>query len=69
MRLPSAQPKYNQDIQAKLLQQIETEDAQNHKRGRDVEISPARLIIKSPNGSRWSITVSNAGTLSAVVVV
>jgi len=44
---------------------IERADAENHKRNRDVEVSPGRLIIKSPNGTRWSIEVSNSGVISA----
>lgn len=40
-------------------------DAENHKRNRDVEIGNGRLILTSPNGTRWNITVSNAGAISA----
>lgn len=48
--------------------QIEQADRENHKRGRDVEISSARLILTSPNGTRYSITVDNAGTISATSI-
>jgi hypothetical protein len=47
---------------------IERADAENHKRNRDVEVSPGRLIIKSPNGTRYSIEVSNAGVISATAL-
>jgi hypothetical protein len=57
------------------------EDAQNHKRGRDLEVgavplippdptkvNPIRLILTSPNGTRWSILVDDAGALSTVAI-
>jgi hypothetical protein len=47
---------------------VQRADDENHKRNRDVEISPGRLIIKSPNGTRYSIEVSNAGVISATAL-
>jgi hypothetical protein len=34
----------------------------------DVEIVRRRLILQSPNGTLWSVTVSNTGVLSATAV-
>lgn len=49
--------------------QLEQEDARNLKRDQDAELAgAARLILRSPNGARWSITVSNAGAISAVAL-
>ena len=45
--------------------QIELADRENHKRGRDIEVEPGRLILTSPDGTRWNITVDNAGSISA----
>lgn len=43
---------------------IIAEDERNFKRGRDVELARGeRLILRSPNGSRWVVTVDNAGAL------
>lgn len=50
---------------AEWRRQIERSDAENHKRNRDVEIGRARLILTSPNGTRYEVTVDNTGTLSA----
>lgn len=44
---------------------LERADAENHKRGRDIEVAPARLILTSPDGTRWTITVDNTGTIAA----
>jgi hypothetical protein len=68
MRLPDPPEKYSQDHQSDVQVRLEAEDAQNRKKGRDVEIGSARLILTSPDGARWSVTVDNAGVLSASVV-
>ena len=68
MKLPQAKPTYSQVDDQTARSLIERADADNLKKGRDIEVSPGRLIIKSPNGSRWSITVSNAGAISAVAL-
>lgn len=47
---------------------IEQADRENHKRGRDVEIGAARLILTSPNGSRWSLSVDDLGAVSATAL-
>ena len=53
---------------AELKRDIERRDAQNHKRGRDVEVGEGRVILTSPNGTRFSLTVSNTGVLTATPV-
>jgi len=65
MKLPPAPPLYNQREDQTARSMIERADSENHKRARDVEISPGRLIIKSPDGTRWSIEVDNSGNVSA----
>ena len=47
---------------------LELADVQNHKRDQDIEVGAARLIIKSPNGTRYEVKVSDSGTLSASTV-
>lgn len=64
MRLPSATAKYDRSVEANRIQQIEQADAQNLKRGRDVEFRQNRLILTSPNGTRYKVVVDNAGVLS-----
>jgi len=48
--------------------QLEQADRENHKRNQDVEIGQARLILTSPNGSRYEVTVDNTGTISATAI-
>lgn len=68
MKLPAPSSGYSRADQQEVRRQIELEDQQNHKRNRDVEIGVGRLILTSPNGTRYSIVVSNAGVISAVAV-
>jgi hypothetical protein len=68
MKLPLPPMGYSIADQRELRRTVEAEDAQNHKRNRDVEIGVGRLILTSPNGTRYSIVVSNAGVISAVAV-
>lgn len=65
MRLPPAPVVYTQEAEQTMRSLVQQADIQNHKRNRDVEISPGRLILKSPDGTRWSIEVDNAGVVSA----
>lgn len=68
MKLTNAPASYSQRDQQDVRRTMELEDQQNHKRNRDVEIGEARLILTSPNGTRYSISVSNAGVISTVAV-
>lgn len=65
MRLPPSPSVYSQQDDQTMRAMVQQANDQNHKRNRDVEISPGRLILKSPDGTRWSIEVDNAGVVSA----
>ena len=68
MRLPSPPAMFQTSYQSALNVQIEQADDLNHKKLQDVEIGEARLILRSPNGSRFSVTVDNSGNLSAAAL-
>jgi hypothetical protein len=69
VKLPYPPQAYDPNEQARARFQLEQEDAHNFKRDRDVELAGGpRLILRSPDGSRWSITVSNVGVISAVAL-
>lgn len=68
MKLPLPSQTYDASREADRNRQIEAADASSHKRGRDVEVSPGRLILKSPDGTRWSIEVDNSGTITAAAI-
>lgn len=65
LNLSSPPPAYTLSDQASLRAQLQQADALNLKRGQDVT---GRLIVKSPNGAAWVLTVSNTGTVSATAL-
>lgn len=68
MKLPIPPIAYLRQSEVERNRSLEQADRWNHKRGQDVEIGQARLILTSPNGTRYSITVDNAGVLTATVI-
>lgn len=68
MRLPDVPLTYNRLTETERNRTIELEDRNNRKVGNDVEIDNERLVLKSPDGTRWSITVDNAGVISATSI-
>ena len=65
MSAPRPPSSFDQRWASEIKRDIERRDAQNHKRGRDVEVGAARLILTSPDGTRFSVTVDNSGALTA----
>ncbi len=69
MRLPLPSREYNFQIETLRNQTIEQADLINQKINQDVEIADGqRLIVRSANGSRFSLVVSDAGVLSATSI-
>ena len=68
MILPSAPERYSDIDTNKMNLLIEQADQLNHKKNQDVEVGAARLILKSPNGTRYSITVDNSGNVGATAL-
>lgn len=69
MRLPAAPAVYDARFEAQRNLTLEQADLQNRKKNQDLEIAGAeRLILSSPNGTRYSITVTNAGALQATAI-
>lgn len=75
LNLPQVPDRYNKDTEEARNRQLTTEDAQNYKRYSDVELQPGKggrrgqlLILRSPSGARWSVTVADDGSLSATAL-
>lgn len=66
MRLP--RPKNNDKDMTEMARQIEQADSMNYKRDRDLEIGDNRVILTSPNGSRYALTVDNAGVIGTIAL-
>lgn len=69
MRLPLPSDTYSVVIESLRNQSIEQADAMNLKRNQDVELGDGqKLILRSANGTRYEIVVSDAGVLSTAAV-
>jgi hypothetical protein len=47
---------------------LEYNDTQNVKQGGTFEVGAGRVVLRAPNGTRYSLVVSNTGVLSTVAV-
>lgn len=68
MKLPRPAESYDVRIESQRNLFIEQADYDNHKKRQDLELGDARLILKSPNGTRYSVTVDNSGNLAAASI-
>lgn len=70
LTLPRATGAYDARGEQTVRGLIEAADRDNLKRGRDLDLgnASAGLILVSPDGTRWRLTVADDGTLAAVGV-
>lgn len=68
MRLPTPPAKYDATAMAATQRIIEQTDQDNLKKGKDLTFVKERIILTSPNGTRYALVVSNSGVLSTVAV-
>lgn len=63
--LPNVPAQYSPLVERERNRTLEAADRRNRKVEDDVEVGAAKLVLTSPDGTRWSVTVDNSGTLSA----
>ena len=68
MKLPVPTPRYDFVMEQQRNATIEMMDARNHKRGVDLELVNERLIMQSPNGTRYVVSVTDLGVLEATAL-
>jgi hypothetical protein len=69
MSLPRPADKYDQRWASENNRQLELHLAMTYRKGTDVELGQSeRIILRSPDGTRWAVTVSDAGALTTTVV-
>lgn len=68
LSLPKPGPGYDASNEAEARRALEKEDKKNRKTDNDVDIGDQKLLLRSPNGARWSITVSNTGVITALAL-
>ena len=66
MKLPRPGVEYNQIEEQSFRRALELADALNRKKNANIEMGQDELIIiRSPNGTRFYLSVSNLGVLTA----
>lgn len=69
MKLPRPAPNYDQIEEQSFRRALELADAINRKKNANIEMGQDELIIiRSPNGTRYYLAVSNVGVLSATTM-
>jgi hypothetical protein len=68
MKFAPAPSNYSQTEQNQFRGQLERELTNMLRSDQDAELVTTRIILRSPNGSRFALTVSNAGALSATAL-
>lgn len=66
--IPTAPEKYSRADQQAMRAEIKRELDRRVVKSTDFEPSPGRIILRSPNGSRFAVEVSDAGVLSTVAL-
>lgn len=68
MKLSRPLPTYDPNQRASDNFSLEQADRANHKRDQDIEVGTANIILTSPNGTRYSISIDNSGTLTTAAI-
>lgn len=68
MNIQQAPARYDPSYHNKANAELAREDRGNRKTNSDIELWKDRLILRSPDGSRFVVVVSNAGVLSTVAL-
>ncbi|QDP64550.1 MAG: hypothetical protein Tp1100DCM00d2C33371621_8 [Prokaryotic dsDNA virus sp.] len=64
--------KFNSDYQNYLVSEIEYRDGLSFKKGERIEVGggdQTELVLVSPNGTKYKVSVADDGTLSAAATV
>jgi hypothetical protein len=70
-RLRLARPRDNYDLESEVNRNLTLEQADrgNFKHFEDIDLANnERLILVSPNGTRYSVTVDNSGNLGTTAI-
>ena len=68
LKLPPPRASFDPSTEAQKTALLERADAENYKSNQDIELRQNRLIMRSPNGTRYEVKVDNSGTLSATAL-
>ena len=66
--LPVAPPAYSAGEESQNRASIKRELDRKLERGVDIEMDDARIILKSPDGTRYALGVNDLGVLTATAL-
>lgn len=64
MILPFPPERYDRRVESERNLALEMADRDNYKRGQDIVVYPARIVLTSPDGSQWPVQVDDDGVIS-----
>ena len=65
MKLGRVGAGYDPSALNSIVQAVETALTAAFRKDRDVEIGVGRVILRSPDGTRWALGVDDAGTVGS----
>ena len=68
VRLPDQPDNYDQFVERQRSLALEQADYLNRKKNQDIEVGDERIILKSPNGTRFKLVVNDLGVVTASAV-
>lgn len=70
IRLGPAPSQYDQRAEQEFRAEMDRRDNNVHKRGRHLDLGGKDfyVVLYSPNGSRWAVTVDNSGNLATTAL-
>lgn len=68
LALPRPEPRYDPRYQTEINRLIEALAERAFQRGERIEAGQAGVVLTAPNGSRWLLTVDNAGALGTTAL-
>lgn len=68
VNLPEPPPRYDPRLEAQRNQAIESAFGRAFVAGERIEAGIPGVVLRAPNGSRWLLTVDNAGALGATAL-
>ena len=68
MKLPRPPARYDIRFEESKSAELERELNRSHKKNENIELGPTAIIITSPNGTRYKLTVDNSGVLGTTAL-
>lgn len=68
MKLPRPPDRYDSRFEESKSAEIERELKRSHKKNENLELGSTAIIMTSPNGTRYKLTVDNSGVLGTTAL-